>query len=188
MSSSVFGSLCLSLPLPPSLPLSVFLFTPHSCVYVVLTVGWTSAGLCWNAPMWAPHENWPSSNCGAMFQQECLGRTGWTLHLFKDLVLEITQHCFCRPAPQARPESRGQGPSSWGGVQALRAVWSGSVAVVSAAWCLVCLQYRSVGARDHKTLPVSLGFRAPFPPSVLHEGVFLKRRSDCVAFQPKNLR
>ncbi|ELR48270.1 PQ-loop repeat-containing protein 1 [Bos mutus] len=38
--------------------------------------------------------------------------------------------------------------------QALRAVWSGSVAVVSAAWCLVCLQYRSVVARDHKTLPV----------------------------------
>ena len=68
VSSSVFGSLCLSLPLPPSLPLSVSLFTPHSRVYVVLAVGWTSAGLCWNAPTWAPHENWPSSHCGAMVQ------------------------------------------------------------------------------------------------------------------------
>lgn len=112
VSSSGSGSLSLfaSPTLSPSL--SVSLLAPHSCVYMVLAVSWTSAVLCWNAPTWASHENWPSSHCGVMFHRECLGRTGWTLHLFKDLVLEITQRCFCRPAPQAHPESRGQGPSS----------------------------------------------------------------------------
>ena len=125
--------------------------------------------------------------------EPCFNRSVWEEPGEHCIFLKIwswKSHSIASADLHLRPAlSQGdRGPPPSGGVQALRAVWSGSVAVVSAAWCLVCLQYRSVGARDHKTLPVSLGFRAPFPPSVLHEGVFLKRRSDCVAFQPKNLR